>query len=70
MTRVLKECFGSVISSLAKMRECARCELLQECRAMNWTEPDGGEPAPRSGDLPPGRDAGGSDPSGESPPIG
>ena len=39
MSRVVKECFGSVISSLAKMRECQRCELLEECRAINWTEP-------------------------------
>lgn len=38
MSRVLKDCFGTVISSLKKMKECVRCELLRECRAINWTE--------------------------------
>jgi hypothetical protein len=36
MPRILKECFGTVISSLKKMKECVRCELLAECRAINW----------------------------------
>jgi hypothetical protein len=57
LSRVLKECFGSVISSLAKMRECTRCELLAECRAMNWTEPTDGESAAAGDDRPPERDA-------------
>lgn len=68
MTGLLKECFGSVISSLAKMRECQRCELLEECRAMNWTEPSGGEAAAVERDRPPERDSGDSDPSGTSHP--
>ncbi len=45
MSRVLKECFGTVISSLKKMKECVRCELLRECRAINWTEGDSELPA-------------------------
>ena len=69
MTRVVKECFGSVISSLAKMRECTRCELLAECRAMNWTEPADGEAAAAGGEPPPEREPGGSDPSGKSRPL-
>ena len=36
MTRISKDCFGTVIASLKKMKECIRCELLSECRAMNW----------------------------------
>jgi len=35
--RILKDCFGTVISSLNKMKECVRCELLSQCRAINWT---------------------------------
>ncbi len=38
MPRILKDCFGTVISSLKKMKECVRCELLRECRAINWNE--------------------------------
>ncbi len=40
MPRITKDCFGTVIASLRKMKECVRCELLAECRAINWT---GGE---------------------------
>jgi len=36
LPRISKECFGTVISSLKKMKECVRCELLHECRAINW----------------------------------
>ena len=34
----MKDCFGTVISSLKKMKECIGCELLIECRSMNWQE--------------------------------
>ena len=34
----MKDCFGTVISSLKKMKECVVCELLIECRSMNWKE--------------------------------
>ena len=37
VTRITKDCFGTVISTLNKMKECVRCELLQECRSINWT---------------------------------
>src|SRR5213593_4604327 len=36
VTRITKDCFGTVIASLKKMKECVRCELLAECRAINW----------------------------------
>ena len=36
MSRITKDCFGTVIASLKKMKECVRCELLAECRAINW----------------------------------
>jgi hypothetical protein len=36
MTRIVKDCFGTVISNLHKMKECVRCELLSECRSINW----------------------------------
>lgn len=35
-----KDCFGTVISNLNKMKECVRCELLAECRAINWPSHD------------------------------
>ncbi|MCZ6696856.1 MAG: hypothetical protein O7A63_10000 [Acidobacteria bacterium] len=38
MTHPLKDCFGTVISNLKKMKECVRCELLVECRSVNWQE--------------------------------
>jgi hypothetical protein len=38
VSHVLKDCFGTVIASLKKMKECVKCELLRECRAINWTE--------------------------------
>lgn len=41
MPRIVKDCFGTVISTLTKMRECVRCELLAECRSINWTAPEG-----------------------------
>ena len=44
MPRIMKDCFGTVISSLKKMKECVRCELLRECRAINWIEPESGTP--------------------------
>ena len=40
MPRITKDCFGTVIASLKKMKECVRCELLAECREINW---QGGE---------------------------
>ena len=57
MSRITKDCFGTVIASLKKMKECARCELLAECRAINWQGQESEEPpavvkrAPRSGDA-------------------
>jgi hypothetical protein len=40
LPRVTKDCFGTVISSLKKMKECVRCELLAECRSINWPTQD------------------------------
>lgn len=40
MPRIVKDCFGTVISTLNKMKECVRCEFLAECRSINWS---GGE---------------------------
>ena len=42
--RIVKDCFGTVISTLNKMKECVRCELLSECRSINWTAPDHDQP--------------------------
>jgi hypothetical protein len=36
LTRITKDCFGTVISSLKKMKECVRCEVQRECQAINW----------------------------------
>ena len=36
MPRIVQDCFGTVISTLTKMKECVRCELLAECRSINW----------------------------------
>ena len=36
MPRITKDCFGTVIATLNKMKECVRCELLSECRSINW----------------------------------
>lgn len=41
MPRITKDCFGTVIASLRKMKECVHCELLAECRAINWTGEEG-----------------------------
>jgi len=41
LPRISKDCFGTVIASLRKMKECVRCELLAECRAINWTGEEG-----------------------------
>ena len=46
MPRIVKDCFGTVISTLTKMKECVRCELLSECRSINWTAPEGDSAAP------------------------
>jgi len=57
MSRITKDCFGTVIASLKKMKECVRCELLAECRAINWKSQEIEEkPAvvkrsPKSGDA-------------------
>jgi hypothetical protein len=40
LPRIVKDCFGTVISTLNKMKECVRCEFLAECRSINWS---GGE---------------------------
>lgn len=45
MPHALKDCFGTVIASLKKMKECVRCELLRECRAINWAAQENDEPA-------------------------
>ena len=45
MPRIVKDCFGTVISTLNKMKECVRCELLAECRSINWAASEG-EPPP------------------------
>ena len=45
MPRIVKDCFGTVISTLNKMKECVRCELLSECRSINWTAPESDSPA-------------------------
>jgi hypothetical protein len=56
MSRITKDCFGTVIANLKKMKECVRCELLAECRAINWKSQETEETAvvvkrtPRSGD--------------------
>lgn len=45
MPRIVKDCFGTVISTLNKMKECVRCELLSECRSINWTAPENESPS-------------------------
>jgi hypothetical protein len=59
--RIVKDCFGTVISTLTKMKECVRCELLSECRSINWTAPEGDSASPvvlrRSGHAGEGADA-------------
>lgn len=45
MPRITKDCFGTVIASLRKMKECIRCELLSECRAINWHGAEAGSQA-------------------------
>lgn len=45
MPRIVKDCFGTVISTLNKMKECVRCELLSECRSINWTAPESDNPS-------------------------
>ena len=45
MPRIVKDCFGTVISTLHKMKECVRCELLSECRSINWTAPENDAPS-------------------------
>jgi hypothetical protein len=42
--RISKDCFGTVISTLHKMKECVRCELLSECRSINWSSTDAETP--------------------------
>jgi hypothetical protein len=57
MSRITKDCFGTVIASLKKMKECVRCELLADCRAINWKSQETEEApvvvkrAPRNGDA-------------------
>jgi hypothetical protein len=57
VTRITKDCFGTVIASLKKMKECVRCEFLAECRAINWQAQEMEETpavvkrAPKNGDT-------------------
>jgi hypothetical protein len=44
VSRITKDCFGTVISTLTKMKECVRCELLAECRSINWQAQEGARP--------------------------
>lgn len=44
MSRITKDCFGTVISNLKKMKECVRCELLAECRSINWQAQESATP--------------------------
>lgn len=44
MSRITKDCFGTVISTLTKMKECVRCELLAECRSINWQAQESAAP--------------------------
>jgi len=62
LSRIMKDCFGTVISSLKKMKECIRCELLRECRAINWTAEEG--EAPPTVTRRPAGPAGGDDAAG------
>jgi hypothetical protein len=52
--RIVKDCFGTVIATLTKMKECVRCELLSECRSINWslTEGDAAQAVMRKPDGP------------------
>jgi hypothetical protein len=68
MPRILKECFGTVISSLKKMKECVRCELLAECRAINWQSQDP-QQGPAVIHRRPGSDPGGEDDARKSGPA-
>ena len=45
MSQIMKDCFGTVISSLKKMKECVQCEVLIECRSINWQESELGQEA-------------------------
>ncbi len=69
MSRIMKDCFGTVISSLKKMKECVRCELLRECRAINWTEAES-DASPAVTRRPSGSAAGGGDAAGGAAPGG
>lgn len=63
----MKDCFGTVISSLKKMKECVRCELLAECRAINWqAQEEQGSPVVHRR---PGSDPGGEDDARKSDPA-
>jgi hypothetical protein len=59
----MKDCFGTVISSLKKMKEGVRCELLRECREINWQsqEPQGPPVIHRRPAAPSGGEDGASD---------
>lgn len=57
MPRIVKDCFGTVISTLNKMKECVRCELLSECRSINWTAPADESPSVVNRRPAPGHDA-------------
>ena len=46
MPRITKDCFGTVIATLNKMKECVRCELLSECRSINWSAATDDSPGP------------------------
>ena len=66
MSRITKDCFGTVISTLTKMKECVRCELLAECRSINWQAQESatppvvirrGQPSPDAAESPATRDS-------------
>lgn len=63
MTRISKDCFGTVIASLKKMKECIRCEFLSECRAINWQAQEEAESSPVVRRSPKGGDSSNTTPA-------
>lgn len=66
LPKINKDCFGTVISSLNKMKECVRCELQRECQAINWASQEIATP-PVVTRRPSQTAAGGEDASGSGP---
>jgi hypothetical protein len=69
LRRITKDCFGTVIASLKKMKECIRCELLSECRAINW-QASAAEPSVVVMRRPADPGEGSGDPAGTRGPAG